>query len=118
DVLLASLAPGRSGERRRKVVSLPSQILASNNFLRIELRRNAGGTCSQESSPAPAQILGSSLIRGGREISQPSDFLEMIVQMGDEPLFLLPKTLLQQADEVIPLLARLGRASCRENVTH
>src|SRR5690606_40241804 len=42
DVLLASLAPGRSGERRREVVSLPSQILASNNFLRIELRRNAG----------------------------------------------------------------------------
>lgn len=107
DVLLASLAPGRSGERRREVVSLPSQILASNNFLRIELRRNAGGTCSQESSPAPAQILGSSLIRGGREISQPSDFLEMIVQMGDEPLFLLPKALLQQADEVMPLLARL-----------
>ena len=107
EVLLATLAPGRSGQRRREVISLPAHLLASSNRLSIELRRSSSDECYVPALGTPAQLLGSSLIRSGSETPQPRDFIEMIGHMGPEPLFLLPEALLQRAGEVMPLLASL-----------
>lgn len=117
DVLIGSLELGREGRRRQETLSLPAYLIGVENRLRIEVQRRPDGEdCMLPSAPTPAQILGSSRILTDTETAQPRDFLEQISHFGPDPLFLLPETLLEQADAVMPLLTRLSAAILPQDV--
>lgn len=109
DALIGSLRPGDQGRRREETVALPTYLLGIDNRLRLALQRPpAEAGCLLPAGSAPAQVLGGSRILAEAETTRPRDFLELASQLGEAPLFLLPETLLQRPERVMPLLARLG----------
>ena len=113
DVLLATIPPGQGGTQRSETIALPAHLLTSRNTLLLELRRTAA-PCDATAGRAPAELLGASLIHSSAAASPPNDFLELISHMGQDPLYLLPDTLRDRADEVMPLLANLSNAILSE----
>ncbi|WP_366556652.1 cellulose biosynthesis cyclic di-GMP-binding regulatory protein BcsB [Aquibaculum sediminis] len=109
DSLLASIPPGRSGERRRETLALPTYLIGTENRLRVVLHRTqSAGDCALPPADTPAQLLASSRVLTEQEAPRPRDFYELISHMGQDPLFLLPESLLADPAAALPLLARVS----------
>lgn len=109
EALVGSLRPGEEGRRREETIALPAYLVGLDNRLRLELQRspNEAG-CLLPTRAAPAQVLAGSRILAEAETARPRDFLELASHLGEEPQILLPAAMLDQAEKIMPLLARLG----------